>query len=73
MVRAILESGTVISILDKDHKSPLLYAARSEMDSFTILEALTKAETQVNRPAALHTSSTQLLGGALSVFREGII
>jgi ankyrin repeat protein len=73
MVRAILESGAVISILDKDNTPPLLYAAWREIDSFTTFETLTKAVAQVNRPAALHTSSTQLLDGVLSVFREGFI
>jgi ankyrin repeat protein len=72
-VRMILASEASIDILDKDNKTPLLYAAWRELDSLTVLEVLTKAEAQVTKPSASRTSSTLLLDAALAVFREGFI
>jgi ankyrin repeat protein len=71
-VRMILASGAAIDIPDKDYKTPLVYAACRELDSFTVLKVLTKAEEQA-KPSATQTSSTLLLDAALSVFKDGFV
>jgi ankyrin repeat protein len=72
-VQMILASGASISLLDKDNKTPLVYAAWRELDSLTVLEALTTAERQVIKPSEPRTSSVLLLDAALSVFNYGFI
>jgi ankyrin repeat protein len=72
-VQTILASGASISLLDKDNKTPLVYAAWRELDSLTVLEALTTAERQVIKPSAPRTPSVLLLDAALSAFRYGFI
>jgi ankyrin repeat protein len=71
-VRMILASGAAIDIPDKDYKTPLVYAACRELDSFTVFKVLTKAEEQA-KPSATQTSSTLLLDAALSVFKDGFV
>jgi ankyrin repeat protein len=72
-VQTILASGASISLLDKDNKTPLVYAAWRELDSLTVLETLTTAERQVIKPSAPRTSAVLLLDAALSVFNYGFI
>ena len=73
-VRMILESGAAIDLPDEDNRTPLFYAAWRELDSFTVLKVLTKAEEQAVKASATHSSSTFLLDAALSVFiREGFV
>jgi ankyrin repeat protein len=72
-VHMMLSNGAAIDVSDKDHKTPLMYAAERERDSFTVLEVLATAEDQVTKPSAPPTSSTLLLNAALSVFREAFI
>jgi ankyrin repeat protein len=72
-VCVILANEAAVDALDKDNKTPLVYAAWRELDSMTVLEVLTKAEAQVTKPSAPRTSSTLLLDAALSMFREGFI
>jgi ankyrin repeat protein len=71
-VRMIIASGAAIDIRDKDYKTPLIYAACRELDSFTVLKELTKAEEQA-KPSATRTSLTLLLDAALSVFKGGFV
>jgi ankyrin repeat protein len=68
----ILASGAAIDIPDKDHKTPSIYAAWRELDSFTVLKVLTGAQEEA-KPPATHTSPTVLLDAALSVFKDGFV